>query len=123
MFFRSPVMSGIGDPAPFDCRASFRLVGTLFFTQALVSPYGAGILRRYRIGISTFVRSPAISETEDGSYRRSPLADLCVGAGSFADKTLCRRVGHAWRGRLAAEGRVAFGKPVPKQGILKLTQM
>ena len=52
----------------------------------------------YRIGISMFLRSPAISGARDGPFRRSLLVDVVVRARSFADKILCR-VGWGWRGR------------------------
>ena len=66
-----------------------------------------------------FLRSPALSGTGDGPFRSSPLVEFDVGARSFADKTLYRRVGRAWRGRTAAGGPVALGRAVPKRGILK----
>ena len=72
----------------------------------------------HSIGISMFLRPPAIWETGDGSFRCSPLVEVGVGARSFADKTLCR-VGRAWRGRAAASGRVALGRAVPKRDVLK----
>ena len=50
----------------------------------------------------------------------SRMSRFSVGARSFAYKTLCR-VGFGWRGRAAAGGRVAFGRAVPKQGVLKQT--
>ena len=75
---------------------------------------------RYGIGIKMFLRPPAISETGDGSFRRFTLIEFdIIKAHSFADKTLCRRVGRAWRGRLAAVGPLVLGKAVPKRGILK----
>ena len=48
-----------------------------------------------------------------------PLVEFSVGARSFADKTLCRRVGRAWRGRAAARGPVALSRAGPKRSILK----
>ena len=77
--------------------------------QAAVREYVQRLLP-HRIGFSMFSRSPAISGTR-GFFRCSPLVEFGVGARSFADKTLCRRVGRAWRGRAAAGGRVAPGQP------------
>ena len=51
-----------------------------------------------------FLRSPAISGTGDGSFRRSPLAEFGVGARSFAANTLCCRVGRVWSGRSRGRG-------------------
>ena len=64
----------------------------------------------HRSGISMFLRSPALSGTGDGSFRRSPLVEFGVGARFFADKTLCRRVRPAWRGR-SREPRWGLGEP------------
>ena len=52
-----------------------------------------------------FLRSPDISGTGDGFFRRSPLAEFGVGARSFAIKTLCGRGG----GRGARESRSKTG--------------
>ena len=63
----------------------------------------------YRIGISMFSRSPAISGTGDGSFRRSPLAEFGVGARYFAGDTEGCCVERAGRGRTAAGSPVAIG--------------
>ena len=48
----------------------------------------AEVLLLHRIGISMFLRSPAISGIGDGSFRRSPLVEVGVGGRSFDDKIL-----------------------------------
>ena len=73
----------------------------------------------YRIGISIFLRPPTISGFGDGFFRRSRLAEFGVGARSFADNTLGRRVQRARRDRAAAGGPVALGRAVHKRDILK----
>ena len=78
---------------------------------------GSEVVLMHRIGISMCLRPPATWGTGDGSFRRSLLVEVGVGARSFADKTLCR-VRRARRGRAAARGRVALGRAVPKRGIL-----
>ena len=50
---------------------------------------------------------------------RCNTGEFGVGARSFTDKILCRRVGRAWRGLAAAAGAVAHGTAVPKRGILQ----
>ena len=92
----------------------------------IILRYGCCALRKrnqsLRVGISMFLRYPAISGTGDGSFLRPPLAELGVGARSFVDKALCCHVGRAWRGRAAAGVLVAHGRASAFRGILKPTQ-
>ena len=75
------------------------------------------------LGFPCFFDPPPYRGTGDGSFRRSPLAEFGVGARPFADETLCRRVGQAWRGRATTGGPVALGRAVPKRGIPKQAQL
>ena len=68
------------------------------------STYSSSSMFLHRIEISMYLRSPAtISGTGDGFFRRLTLAEFGVGARSFADKILCRRVGRARHGRAAGD--------------------
>ena len=52
---------------------------------------------------------------QEGTLGSPPLAELGGGARSFGGDTMGCCVGRAWRGRAAAEGRVALGEPVSRR--------
>ena len=133
MFLRSPAISGTGDGSfrsprsalgpvllPItSCAAVWGYRNSAFNTthrpihlpctaaRQQVQQCSSTLMRSlllYRIGISMFLPSPAISGTGDGSFRLSPLAEFGVGARSSADKTLCGRVGRPWRSCRGADG-------------------
>ena len=70
-----------------------------------------------------FYDSPPYRGRGTAPFSRSPLAVFGVTASSFADSTLCRRVGRVWHGRAAAGTRVALGRGIPKRGILTPAHM
>ena len=53
---------------------------------------------------------------------RSLLAELGLGARSFAGAPEGCCLGRAWHSRAAAGGRVALGRAIPKRGILNFTR-
>ena len=77
----------------------------------------------YRTGISIFMihRHPGDQATrpQEGTSRRSPLAEFGGDTCSFAGNTEGCRVERVWLGRAAARDRVALGRAGASQGILK----
>ena len=53
----------------------------------------------------------------EGTFRRSPLAELDGGASSFDGHTKGCRVEESWNRRAAARGRVALGRAVASRRI------
>ena len=87
---------------------SFCVIRVHGFIEGFLCRSGAWFCRGVP-GIGSFPGGRA-SLPREGSFRRPPLADFCIGARSLAGITLCCHMGRAWLGLAAAGGLLALGR-------------